>query len=118
MTIPPRTSIAKNDKYSKGTSMRQSALAFLFCLYSVANAQSIVQLNKPVVCGTFSMIVEQITKTYGEEPQWNGSGAETKFTMLVNPKTQTWTLIEYTNTMACIIGTGEQSTLLRFGISI
>lgn len=99
--------------------MRMYALAFLFCLSSsIANAQSIAQLNKPVVCGTFSMIVEQITKTYGEEPQWNGSGAETKFTMLVNPKTQTWTLIEYTNTMACIIGTGEQSTLLRFGISI
>ena len=105
--------------------MRRLAMAFLFCLYGlVANAQSVVQINKPVVCGTFNMIVEQITKTYGEEPQWNGSGAagaagaETKFTMLVNPKTQSWTLIEYTNTMACIIGTGEQSTLLRFGISI
>jgi hypothetical protein len=111
--------MAKNDKYSKGCSMQRLAMAFLFCLYgSVANAQSVVQLTKPVVCGTFSMIVEQITKTYGEEPHWNGAGAETKFTMLVNPKTQTWTLIEYTNTMACIIGTGEQSTLLRFGTSI
>jgi hypothetical protein len=111
--------MAKNDKYSKGTSMRQSALAFLFCLYSVANAQPSVQLTKPVTCNTLNTVTQQLSEVYKEEPNWTGDGAYTKYIMFVNPKTQSWTLVEYSdNGIACIIGTGEQSTLLRFGISI
>jgi hypothetical protein len=96
--------------------MRQSALAFLFCLTgSVVNAQPAVQLEKPVTCSTFKTVVEQLSGIYGEEPHWNGLGAQSKYIMFVNPKTQSWTLVEYTDNIACIIGTGERSTLLRFG---
>ena len=99
--------------------MRMLALAFLFCLTgSVANAQSSVQLTKPVTCSTLKAVVEQLSGIYGEEPHWNGLGNGSKYIMFVNPKTQEWTLVEYTDTIACIIGTGEKSTLLRFGTSI
>jgi len=99
--------------------MRQLALAFLFCLIgSVVNAQSSVQLDKPVTCSTLKAVVEQLSGIYGEEPHWNGLGNGSKYMMFVNPKTQAWTLVEYTDTIACIIGTGERSTLLRFGTSI
>jgi len=99
--------------------MQRLVLAFLFCLYgSVANAQSVVQLDKPVTCSTLKAVVEQLSGIYGEEPHWNGLGNGSKYMMFVNPKTQAWTLVEYTDTMACIIGTGERSTLLRFGTSI
>ena len=99
--------------------MRMLVLAFLFCLTgSVANAQSSVQLNKPVTCSTLKAVVEQLSGIYGEEPHWNGLGNGSKYIMFVNPKTQEWTLVEYTDTIACIIGTGEKSTLLRFGTSI
>lgn len=99
--------------------MRMLALAFLFCLLSsVANAQPTVQLEKPVTCSTLKTVVEQLSDIHGEEPHWTGLGHGSKYIMFVNPKTQAWTLVEYTDTIACIIGTGEQSTLLRFGISI
>jgi hypothetical protein len=96
--------------------MRQSALAFLFCLTSsIANAQTAVQIDKPVTCSTLKAVVEQLSGIYGEEPHWNGLGHSSKYIMFVNPVTQAWTLVEYTNSIACIIGTGERSTLLRFG---
>jgi hypothetical protein len=97
--------------------MRQSALAFLFCLTgSIANAQPAVQLEKPVTCSTFKAVVEELSGKYKEEPNWNGVGAYSKYLMFVNPKTLAWTLVEYhENGTACIIGTGERSTLLRFG---
>jgi len=98
--------------------MRMYALAFLFCLSSsIANAQSTVQLDKPVTCSTLKAVVEQLSGIYGEEPHWTGLGHGSKYMMFVNPKTQAWTLVEYTDTIACIIGTGERSTLLRFGAS-
>jgi hypothetical protein len=97
--------------------MQRSALAFLFCLYSsIANAQPAVQLDKPVTCSTLKTVVEQLSGIYNEEPSWNGVGTYSKYIMFVNPKTLAWTLVEYSdNGTACIIGTGERSTLLRFG---
>jgi len=98
--------------------MRMLALTLLFCSYSsIANAQPSAQLNKPVTCNTLNTVVEQLSGIYGEEPHWNGLGAYTKYIMFVNPKTRAWTLVEYSDTgMACIIGAGENSTLLKFGL--
>ena len=93
------------------------ALAFLFCSYSsIANAQPSVQLDKVVTCSTLKTVVEQLSGIYKEEPNWTGAGAYSKYIMFVNPNTQAWTLVEYSDTgVACIIGSGERSTLLRFG---
>jgi len=97
--------------------MRMLALAFLFCLSSsIANAQPAVQIDKTVTCSTLKNVVEQLSGIYKEEPNWTGAGAYSKYIMFVNPNTQAWTLVEYSDTgVACIIGTGERSTLLKFG---
>jgi hypothetical protein len=100
--------------------MRTLALAFLFCLTgSIVNAQPSVQLDKTVTCSTLKTVVEQLSGIYKEDPHWNGIGAYSKYIMFVNPETRAWTLVEYSDTgMACIIGTGENSTLLKFGPKI
>ena len=96
--------------------MRNLALAFLFCLLSsVANAQGFYQLEKPVTCSTLKNIVETLSGNYGEVPHWNGIGTHSKYIMFVNPTNYTWTLVEYTDEIACVIGVGQKSTLLRFG---
>ena len=97
--------------------MRRSALAFLFCLFSsIVNSQPAVEIDKTVTCSTLKHVVEQLSGIYKEEPHWNGVGAYSKYIMFVNPTTQAWTLVEYSdNGVACIIGTGERSTLLKFG---
>jgi hypothetical protein len=93
------------------------ALAFLFCSYSsIANAQPSVQLDKVVTCSTLKTVVEQLSGIYKEEPNWTGASPHSKYVMFVNPTTRGWTLVEYNdNGIACIIGTGENSTLLKFG---
>jgi len=93
------------------------ALAFLFCLTgSVVNAQPSVQLDKTVTCSTIKAVVEQLSGIYKEEPHWSGASSYSKYIMFVNPSTRGWTLVEYSdNGVACIIGTGENSTLLKFG---
>jgi hypothetical protein len=93
------------------------ALALLFCLIgSVVNAQPAVELEKTVTCSTLKEVTELLSGVYKEDPHWAGAGTYSKYVMYVNPKTQAWTLIEYSDTgIACIIGSGERSTLLRFG---
>jgi hypothetical protein len=73
-------------------------------------------MDKTVTCSTLKNVVEQLSGIYKEEPNWTGAGAYSKYIMFVNPNTQAWTLVEYSdNGVACIIGSGERSTLLRFG---
>jgi hypothetical protein len=96
--------------------MRARALAFLFCLTSsVVNADEIFQTEKPVTCSTLKTVVEQLNGLYGEEPYWNGRSKDSKYIMFTNPKTRSWTLVEYNDKVACVIGTGEASNMLKFG---
>ena len=97
--------------------MNKTTLAFLFCLSSsVVNAQPAVEIDKTVTCSTLKAVVEQLSGIYKEEPHWTGVSPYSKYIMFVNPATRAWTLVEYSdNGVACIIGTGERSTLLKFG---
>jgi hypothetical protein len=76
-------------------------------------------LNKPVVCDTTERVFRSLTETFKETIQWRGASPEqgTGIVLTVNLTTGSWTLIEYTTVMACIIAVGENSTGL-WGIPI
>jgi hypothetical protein len=99
------------NKYHKGTTMRKSAVAMILTLTSlVSSAQpNIYENNKPVVCSDVKTIIEGLSDQYNEQPFWNGIGEDTKYILLVNPKTMTWSMVEYNNKIAFIIGTGKSS---------
>lgn len=92
--------------------MKNTAMAFLFCLIStIANAQEIVDLVKPLKCSDAESVMNYFTTNYQETPLWVGKTTTgTWITLLVNRETRTWTMIEYDARMACVLGAGETSS--------
>lgn len=75
----------------------------------IAHAQP-VTVEKPVICDTPKVVIETLTgKDYQEQPFWVGANQSSKFIMLVNEKTKTWSIIQWNNNIACVLGTGENS---------
>ena len=92
--------------------MRSIAMAFLFCLLSpIANAQEIIDLQKPLKCSKPEVVMNYFKDNFNEMPLWVGkTNTGTHVTLLVNKETRTWTLIEYEANLACVLGAGEISS--------
>ena len=77
--------------------------------------------TKPIQCSTVQELVE-MTKKYGEVPTIvmdgetgfpNGMTSPSRFVISMNPKTETWTLIEFVNNdQACVLGSGQGNIAL------
>ena len=94
--------------------MRTMITAFLFCLTSsIAYAQGF-QTNKAVVCDETKKIISALSEHWNEKLQWigNDSTDASKYGLFVNEKTGTWTMLQFTAEVACIIGVGEKSKLI------
>jgi hypothetical protein len=88
-------------------------VAFLLSLNSsIANAQ--FQSEKPIICDQTKKIIESLTTNFYEKPIWTAMDAQdgTRYSLFVNSKTGAWTLLQMTPEYACILGVGEESTLL------
>jgi hypothetical protein len=84
--------------------------AFLFCLASsIANAQEVIELNKPMKCGNAQFVMNHFAQEYGELPLWVGKEKQSGsyITILVNKEKKTWTVIQYDASLACVLGAGE-----------
>jgi hypothetical protein len=97
---------------------------FLFLallLPSVVMAQPII-IQKPVTCTDAKTLLQGlIGSNYKETPVWLGvePGAEVpKYSVFVNPQTKTWTIIQFNDTIACVLGTGTDSTQIFNGPKI
>lgn len=92
--------------------MKNTAMAFLFCLIStIANAQEIRDLVKPLKCSDAESVMNYFNINYQETPLWVGKTTTgTHITLLVNKDTRSWTMIEYDARMACVLGAGDTSS--------
>lgn len=93
--------------------MRNLALV-LFCGYiSIATAQN-HQLSKPVVCAPTKVVISQLDSEWNEKLSWIGKekDEQSSYSLFVNQKTKSWTIVQYNFEIACILGTGEFSTLI------
>lgn len=92
--------------------MRLLALAFLFCLHSVANAQQF-QLRKVMICDKAEVVFTTILNEFHEVPQWTGTGTgvndESIYVLTVNKDDSSWTLVQVVNEIACVVGVGKGS---------
>lgn len=89
-------------------------VAFLLSLSSsLVNAQPF-ESRKPVLCDNAQTLIKSLTENYNEKPVWTARNPvdDTRFALFVNSKTGLWTLLQMTPEVACIIGVGEDSTLL------
>ena len=86
--------------------MRNLILGVLL-LPALAHAQP-VTVEKPVICDTLKTVIETLTGTgYREQPFWAGNDETSRYILLVNEKTKSWTMVQFNNKIACVLGTGE-----------
>ena len=92
--------------------MRCTTMAFLFCLISsIARAQEIIDLQKPLKCSDAQVVMNYFVDTHKETPVWVGKSVhDTHITLLMNPATRSWTMIEYGDKIACVLSAGENKS--------
>jgi hypothetical protein len=87
-------------------------MAFLFCLISsIARAQEIIDLQKPLKCSDAQVVMNYFVDIHKETPVWVGKSVhDTHITLLMNPATRSWTMIEYGDKIACVLSAGENKS--------
>jgi hypothetical protein len=101
------------------------ALVLLVSLTAITVTQGIAQLvtvQKPLQCGDTKTVFESLADgEYKEKPIWWGIDSATpvsRYSLFVNEKTKTWTLIQFDEKVACVLGVGESSTRIFNGPAI
>jgi hypothetical protein len=93
--------------------MKLITAVFLFVATQIAHAEPF-RTQKPIVCDTTKNVVESMTgPEWREEPIWLGKDEDSKFVLLVNDSTRSWTIIQYKGDIACIIGLGDNATTVK-----
>ena len=92
--------------------MYKLVMASLFCLASsIANAQEIIDLTKPLKCSDAQTVINYFVNTHKESPVWVGKSVHnTHITLMMNRETRSWTMIEYDDKLACVLGAGEEKS--------
>ena len=86
-------------------------LIFLTSLVAITALAQPVATNKEVYCDkTETMISILKGADYQEMPIWFGKEKDSKaphYSLLVNQKTKSWTIIQFNAETACVLGAGE-----------
>ena len=80
----------------------------IFVFIPTVMAQSF-ELEKPVICSSTAVVFQALFEQAGEQPIWLGFGTNgdtSKTTILANPKTKTWTIVQFDKDNACVLGSG------------
>lgn len=84
----------------------------LVSTYILAQSTSL-KLDKPVLCDETKKVFHYLITEHKEQPIWGGIGEETRFILLVNKENTTWSIIQFSNETACMLGSGEGYQLLN-----
>lgn len=77
--------------------------------------QDYVTVEKKVVCGETKKVLEELFVQFEEVPVWTGDEPKSRYGLLINEKTNSWTLIQFDEKMACVIGSGTNSREIMLG---
>jgi hypothetical protein len=73
-----------------------------------------VTVDKPVLCTQTEALMSTMEKSdYQEIPYWMGTDSNSYWALVVNQKTGTWTMIQFTQDVGCIVGAGENHGIVR-----
>ena len=100
--------------------MPKFMLPIVFALSLPAQASDWFQSDKPVMCGPFRDIVQNLQRSqYQEMPLWIGQSSQdqTQFSLFVNAKTGAWTLVQYGQVNGCVLGLGNSSDMVNQALS-
>ena len=93
-------------------------IAFLLMVSVIAFAlaqSTAVEINKKVVCDDTKTLLDTLLNEYKESPVWAGTDDKSKYSLLINQETGTWTMIQFDKNTTCILGVGEHSRAISFG---
>ena len=82
----------------------------MFIAHSWVMAQA-VERRKTVTCDSAETIFRALIDEFRETPVWfaRDISTPTQYVIFANDRANTWTLIQYDATQACILGTGTGS---------
>jgi hypothetical protein len=86
--------------------MLKQLLLALTLLTTAAYAQEPVKLEKTVVCADAQQVLDNLNKKYSEVPLWGGHLSQSNVAVFVNAETKTWTIVQWNETLACVIDSG------------
>lgn len=96
-----------------------AAMAILLGLFAANSANSEYKsYTKKISCAPLAEVLEDLNSNNIKElPVWIGTSndPDIKYSVLVNKKTDTWTIIQYNNGAACVISIGEGNQFLDTG---
>lgn len=96
-------------------------LLLVLLVIGIVTAQT-VTVQKPVECVDTELLFRGLLgSNYKETPVWIGvepGAAVSKYSLFVNEQTRSWTLIQFNEVTACVLGTGEGSTRIFNGPKI
>jgi hypothetical protein len=87
----------------------------LMLVFTVSATAAPVEVKKPVICENTETLVKLLSsENYQEKPIWLGASDEkmNTYSLWINASTKNWTIIQFNNEIACILGTGENYTIL------
>ena len=91
---------------------------FLFIMTFAVTAVLAEQktINKPIVCEETRIVLSALLSSeYEEIPIWMGTGPNSRYSLFANEKTKSWTLIQYDEKIACILGVGDHYRMVYNG---
>ncbi len=86
---------------------------FLLVILPITAITAQTVTNKEVYCDDAKKVISSlVTGEYQEKLAWMGDSesGDSKFVLLMNTKTKTWTLIQMNQEVACVLGSGEKGT--------
>ena len=91
--------------------MRHLFAILLLTISSTVLSQSAETVSKPVHCFPLSIVVDMLSKDFGESVIFQGRNTLTgaDVALAENPDTGSWTMIEYDKEVACILATGRRA---------
>ncbi len=79
-------------------------------LMMTTSAFAQTKIAKEVNCYATETALKILFEEFNEKPVWLGNTDESddKYMLLINPVTQTWTLLQLNRKTSCIVGSGEK----------
>ena len=87
-------------------------LSLLVVIPLLTSAQSAgpTAVEKTVICDKTQNVLDVIMNgRFKETPMWGGEDETSRYGLLVNRETGTWTIIQFNKDAACVLGTGDGS---------
>ena len=88
-------------------------ILLLSFLCSTSWAEGFV-IQKPMICVDLPDLLKSLKDSHKELPVFiaNDSSDKTKYSLFINQKTGTWTMIQFVDDVACIVGFGTEAKVV------